>query len=147
MSADMKVRIESRIGIQAPSDRIWEQIETLSDWGRWNTVERDVSGTIAFGGSVSLTEAVPGLPERAVSGKVTEWQPLAQLVIAEKRGFLFNTLRYFEIEELEPGSCIFANGMIFNGVRAEMWRDKHHRAVKEAYAGIGERMKVLAESL
>jgi hypothetical protein len=141
----MKVRIESRIGIRTPTDPIWDLIESLSDWSRWNPVERDVSGTIAFGGALTMTEALPGLPERVVSGRVSEWQPHAQLVIAEKRGFLFNTQRYFEIEQLEPGSCIFATGMIFNGMRAEMWRDKHHRQVKQAYADICERVKVLAE--
>lgn len=142
----MKTRIESRIGIQAPTDDIWPLIETLGDWGRWNEVERDVSGTIAFGGAIAMTEHFEGLEPRAVNGKVVEWQPHAQLVIAEKRGLWFNTLRYFEIEQLEPGNCIFATGMIFNGLRAEMYHDKHRRLIKTAYAGLCDKVKLLAES-
>lgn len=141
----MKTRIESRIGVQAPADRIWPLIENLGQWGFWNDVERQVSGTIAFGGGMSMTEHLEGFAPRAVTGRVVEWQPHAQLVVAEKRGLLFNTVRYFEIEQLEPGNCIFANGMIFNGLRAEMHHDRHRRRIKQAYAGICERVKSLAE--
>ena len=139
-------RIEKRIGVRAPSDRIWELISDLPGWDRWNPVETSVEGTIAYGGSLALTEAIEGLPERRVAVRVGEWQPYAQLVWIEKRGLWFRSMRYFEIEELEPGSCIVANGHIFSGLRGELHFDRHRKALHGAVVAIAEGLKAGAES-
>ena len=142
----MNFKIEKRVGVRAPSEKIWEVIADLPGWNRWNPIETDVSGTIAFGGSISLTETIEGLPERQVTGRVADWQPNAQLVWTEKRGFLFNVVRYYEIEELEPGSCIVANGFIFSGFRGEGFHDKHRKTIKRGCEAIAEALRVTAES-
>ncbi len=139
-------RIEKRIGVRAPADDIWELIADLPAWERWNPVETAVEGAIAYGGSIALTEAVPGLPERRTMVRVGEWQPRAQLVWVEKRGLWFNALRYFEIEELQPGSCIFANGFIFTGLRGEMHFDRHRKTLRTAVDSIADGMKTAVES-
>jgi Uncharacterized conserved protein len=139
-------RIEKRIGVRASTDRIWELISDLSGWDRWNPVETAVEGTIAYGGAIALTEAIPGLAERRASVRVGEWQPYAQLVWMEKRGLWFRSMRYFEIEELEPGSCIVANGFIFSGLRGEMFFDKHRKELRAAVDAIAEGLKAAAEA-
>ncbi|MBW8304418.1 MAG: SRPBCC domain-containing protein [Brevundimonas sp.] len=139
-------RIEKRIGVRAPADDIWELIADLPGWDRWNPAETSVEGTIAYGGSIALTESIPGLPERRAQARVGEWQPLAQLVWVEKRGLWFNSLRYFEIEELGPGSCIFANGFIFSGLRGEMHFDRHRKALRTVVDSIAESLKTAAEA-
>ena len=139
-------RIEKRIGVRAPADRIWDLIADLPGWDGWNPIETSVEGTIAYGGSIALTEAVPGLPERRTMVRVGEWQPRAQLVWVEKRGLWFNALRYFEIEELQPGSCIFANGFIFTGLRGEMHFDRHRKTLRTAVDSIAEGLKTTAEA-
>jgi hypothetical protein len=141
----MDSRIEKRVGVRAPAERIWEIIADLPGWGRWNPYEADLSGTIAFGAAITLTERLPGQPERAVTARVGDWQPLAQLVWTEKRGWLFGSVRYFEIEELEPGSCIVANGAIFTGLRGELFHDKNRKAIRAAYEEIAEKLRTLAE--
>lgn len=141
----MDSRIESRVGIRADSEVIWNIITDLDGWSRWNPYETEVSGAVAYGGAIRLTERLPDLPERSAAHGVGEWQPLAQLVLVEKRGWLFNTVRYIEIEELERGSCIVANGIIFSGLRGELFHDKHRKAIKAAYAEIGEGLRKLAE--
>lgn len=138
-------RIEKRIGVRAPADRIWDLIADLPGWDRWNPVESSVEGTIAYGGSIALTETIPGLPERRATVRVGEWQPLAQLVWAEKRGLWFSSLRYFEIEELEPGSCIVANGFIFTGLRGEMHFDRHRKTLRGAVDSVADALKTAAE--
>ena len=142
----MTFRIEKRVGVRATTDRIWEVISDLPSWDRWNPIETRAEGTIAFGGTVALTEAIPGLPERRVSAKVGDWQPRAQLVWTEKRGWQFGVIRYYEIEELEPGSCIVANGFIFNGLRGEGFHDKHRKTIRAACEQIGDALKLAAES-
>jgi hypothetical protein len=143
----MNFKIEKRVGVRAPSDRIWEVIADLQHWDSWNPVETGVSGTIAFGGQINLTETIEGLPGRQVTGRVADWQPNAQLVWTEKRGWLFNVVRYYEIEELEPGSCIIANGFIFSGFRGEGFHDKHRKTIRTACEAIGEALKLKVDSL
>lgn len=141
----MDSRIESRIGVRADAEVIWEIIADLERWERWNPHETDVSGAIAFGGAVRLTEGLPGLPQRVAAYGVGEWQPLAQLVLLEKRGWLFSAVRYFEIEELGRGNCIVANGIIFSGLRGELFHDRHRKTIRAAYGEIGEGLRKLAE--
>ncbi|MBX9575016.1 MAG: SRPBCC domain-containing protein [Caulobacteraceae bacterium] len=139
-------RIEKRVGVQAPSDRIWDLIVDLPSWDRWNPVETTVEGAIAFGGDLALTEAIEGMGERRAVAKVVEWQPRAQLVWTETRGLWFRSIRYYEIEELEPGACIVANGWIFKGLRGEWHHDKHRPALRAAAERIGEAIKAHAET-
>ena len=138
-------RVERRIGVQAPSDRIWELIVDLPGWSRWNPVEAAAEGVIGFGGQIAFTETIEGLGERQGVGRVGEWQPYAQLVWSEKRGLWFNVVRYFEIQELAPGNCIFATGMIFSGLRGELFHDKHRAVLRQALEGVVEGMKAAAE--
>jgi len=138
-------RIEKRIGVRAPADRIWEIIADLPGWEGWNPIETSVEGTIAYGGSITLTEAIGGLPERRAAVRVGEWQPHAQLVWMERRGLWFSSLRYFEIDEIDRGSCIFANGFIFNGLRGEMHFDRHRKALRTAVDSVADAMKAAAE--
>lgn len=138
-------RTEKRVGVRATSDRIWELIADLPGWDRWNPVETQVEGAIAFGGQLALSERIEGVGERRLVAKVAEWQPRAQLVWAEERGLWFRALRYYEIEELEPGACIVANGWIFSGLRGEWHFDKHRPKLKRAAEAIGEAIKAEAE--
>lgn len=143
----MNFKIEKRVGIHAPSETIWGVIADLPGWDQWNPVETGVTGTIAFGGQISLTERIEGLPDRQVAGRIADWQPNAQLVWTEKRGFLFNMIRYYEIEELERGSCIVANGFIFSGFMGEGFHDKHKKALRTAAEAVSEGLRLKVESL
>ena len=142
----MNFKVEKRVGVQATSERIWEVIADLQGWDAWNPVETSVSGTIAFGGTLSLTEAVPGLPERQVLGRIGDWQPNGQLLWTERRGFLFQATRFYRIEQLEPGSCIVANGFIFSGFRGEGFHDKHRRTLRATCESVGEALRLKAEA-
>jgi hypothetical protein len=139
-------RIEKRVGVQATADDIWDLIADLPSWTRWNPVETSVEGTITFGGDLAMTEVIEGVGERRAVAKVVEWQPRAQLVWAESRGLWFQTVRYYEIEELEPGSCILSNGWFFKGLRGEWFFDKHRSKLRAAAERIGEAMKAHAEA-
>ncbi len=142
----MNFKVEKRVGVRATSERIWEVIADLPGWDRWNPVETEVVGSIAFGGEIALTERIEGLPDRCVVARVADWQPNAQLVWTEKRGWLFNVVRYYEIEELEPGSCIVANGFIFSGFRGEGFHDKHKKTIRRGCEAVAEAIRVTAES-
>ena len=142
----MNFKVEKRIGVRATSERIWEVIADLPGWNAWNPVDTDVSGTIAFGGAITLTETIPGLPVRTYSARFSDWQPNARLAWAERRGFLFNATRFYEIEQLEVGSCIVSNGFVFSGFRGEGFHDKHKRTLRAACEAVSEALRTTAES-
>ncbi|PZT96891.1 MAG: SRPBCC domain-containing protein [Brevundimonas sp.] len=139
-------RIEKRIGVRATSDRIWDLVADLPGWRRWNPVDAEVEGVIAFGGRLTMTEAWPEMPPRQSLAQVAEWQPRVRLVWAEKRGFLFQSLRYIEIEELAPSNCILAIGVRFSGLRGELFHDKHRPAIRKAHEAMAEGLKTAAEA-
>ncbi|KPF81020.1 polyketide cyclase [Brevundimonas sp. AAP58] len=139
-------KIERRIGVQTSAERIWALIADLPYWDRWNPVETQVEGRIGFGGSLTLTETIPALGERRATLGVAEWTPESQLILTEKRGFLFHAVRYFEIEQLQPQSCIVANGFIFRGFRGEGFHEKNRRHLKAACEAVAESLKAHAEA-
>lgn len=139
-------RIESRVGVRASPQRLWEILTDLPGWSRWNPHERDMTGDIGFGTPLRFTEALPDLPEREAAAVVREWSPGAQLVWTENRGFLFRTVRYFEIEALDDRACIFAHGTLFSGLRGELFHDRRRRAVRAAYDAIADNLRTLAQS-
>lgn len=139
-------RIEKRLGVQATSEQIWDLIADLSAWQTWNPNDLEVSGTIAYGGSLQMREAWPGLPERQCNASIAEWQPSGRLVWIENRGFLIRTLRYLEIEQLGPTNCIVTSGIRFFGLRGELFHDKHKSAIREGHLAIVTGLKAAAES-
>lgn len=138
-------RIEARVGVRATPERLWDIIADLPGWSRWNPHETDLQGVIGFGAPLTLTERLPDLPEREVKAAVREWTPESQLVWTERRGFLFNAMRYFEIEALDAGACIFAHGVILTGLRGELFHDRHRPRIRSAYDAVAENLRRLAE--
>lgn len=140
----MNSRIETRIGVRATSERIWEVLADLENWSRWNPYE-SVDGRLAFKAPLIVTERFPDQPERVAQAVLADWTPLNRLVWGEKRGWMFSAIRYFEIDQLEPGSCVFATGFDYSGLRGELFHDKHRPAIRAALTEMGEGMKRLAE--
>lgn len=139
-------KIERRAGVQATSDRIWDLVSDLARWNDWNPYETDVEGAIAYGGRLTLTEAFPGQAERRTTAAVAEWRPRVRLVWTENRGFLFRTLRYIDIEEIERGKCVVSSAHRFAGLRGELHHDKHRNALREAHQAIVDGLKAAAEA-
>jgi hypothetical protein len=142
----MSFRVEYRTGVQATSDRIWEVVADLPGWTRWNPIFPEAGGVIAIGGALSLLERIDGRPERQIAARVQDWVPYAQLIWAERRGWHFNSVRFIEIEELAPGSCIVANGEIFSGFRGEDYLHKHRKTLRRACETMGQALRQHAEA-
>jgi hypothetical protein len=139
-------KIEKRIGVQTSAERIWELIADLPAWDRWNPIETEVEGRIGFGGALTLSESIPEVGERRATLTIVEWTPNRQLILAEKRGFLFNATRYFDIEQLDVRSCIVANGFIFSGFRGEGFHDRHRPRLRAACEAVNEGLRAHAEA-
>jgi hypothetical protein len=139
------LKVEHRVGVKVPAEQLWDRLADFAAWSHWNAYEAEIDGALGFGAPLSLTERLPGHPERRATVRLGDWTPHAQLIWHERRGWQFRATRYFEIEELVPGSCILANGLIVGGLRGEFWFDRHRRGLREAYAEIGEGLRRLVE--
>lgn len=139
-------RIETRIGIRASAERIWELIGDLERWQHWNPYEQNVEGAIRQGAVIRYQEAYPDIPARQAQAVVVDWVPVGKLVINDKRGFLSNSSRFIILDEVEKGATIVTMGIMFAGLRGEIFHDKHRAKLRQAMEQIGERLKEAVEA-
>ncbi|WP_372786855.1 SRPBCC family protein [Phenylobacterium sp.] len=142
------VRIEHRIGIQAPAEVIWEAISDLDSWAQWNPLYPKAAGQIRIGGTLELTLALPGQPPQEIRPTVLEWVPNEQLhwrLIM--LGGLVKTTRFLEIESLAEASCIVSNGELFAGLMGPSIAKRLGRSVYRAFVEMDEALKARAEAL
>jgi hypothetical protein len=110
------VRVEHRIGVQAPAEVIWDIVYDIDNWSAWNPLYPEASGIIRIGQTLEMTVALPDMKPQKARATVLEWVPNEQLHYQTVAlGGLVRGTRYVEIEELAPGSCIVANGEIMGG--------------------------------
>jgi hypothetical protein len=143
----MRVKLEHRLGVRAPAETIWAVIYDIEAWPRWNPLYTKVAGAIRIGATLELEAVLPGQPPRSIRPVVLDWIPNEQLLWQIKMlGGLIKTTRYFEIEELAPGSCIFSNGEMFDGMLGPSVARRMRGPIRAGFASMGEAVKALAEA-
>ena len=141
------LRIEDRIGIQAPAEVIWEIVSDLGSWREWNPTYPEAEGQIRIGEVLSVTLTLPGQPPQALKAKVLEWVPNEQLHWELRlMGGLIKTLRYIEIEALTNQSCVVDNGEIFGGLMGPSLGKRMGGAVRRGFRAMNEALKDRAEA-
>jgi hypothetical protein len=142
------IRIEHRIGIQAPAEVIWEVISDLESWEQWNKLYPKASGQIRIGGVLELTLALPGQQPQQIKPTVLEWVPNEQLHwrLTMLGGFV-KTTRFFEIESLAEASCIVSNGELFAGMMGPSVAKRMGRSIYRGFSEMNEALKARAEAL
>jgi hypothetical protein len=142
------LRIEHRVGIQAPAEVIWEVISDVEAWSQWNRLYPKASGQIRIGSVLEVTLALPGQAEQQIRPTVLEWVPNEQLHWKlSTMGGLVKTIRYFEIETLAEASCIVTNGEILGGLMGPRVGKRMARTIYRAFAEMNDALKARAEAL
>jgi hypothetical protein len=89
---------------------------------------------------------LPGQAPRTIRPVVLDWVPNEQILWRlSLLGGLVNSMRYFEIEELVPGSCIFSNGEMFEGLLGPTVAKRMRGPIRAGFQAMGEAIKALAE--
>ena len=141
------IRVEHRIGVQAPAEAIWAQIQDLAGWERWNPLYPKAAGEIRIGGRLDLTVAVPGQPERRIQPVVLDWIPNEQLHWKlSVLGGLMTSIRFIEIEPLAETGCVVSNGELFQGLLAPTVIRRMGRSIHRGFAAMNEALKARAEA-
>lgn len=141
------VRVEHRIGVQAPAEVVWELVYDIANWSSWNPLYAEASGTIRIGEKLDLAVVLPGMKPQKAQATVLEWVPNEQLHYQTvSLGGMIRGTRYVEIEELAPESCIVANGEIMGGLLGPTLARSIGGKVYKAIRGMNEALKEQAES-
>lgn len=142
------VRVEHRIGVQAPAEVIWEVVHDLERWSEWNPTYPQASGRIRIGETLDVTLALPGEPQQALKPRVLDWVPNEQLHwrLTLMAG-LIRTTRYIEIQALHETGCIVDNGEIFGGLMGPSLGRRVSGLVRRGFMAMNEALKDRAEAL
>jgi hypothetical protein len=141
----MTIRIEHRVGVLAPADRVWEVVSHLEHWHGWNPAYPEAAGKISIGGALTLTEALPHLEPVTITPTVVDWVPNEQLLWRLKEGPFASRLHYFEIEPLSEQGSIFAVGVLIDGFGKRALARKKGRSLKLGLGLLAEALKAKVE--
>lgn len=140
------VKIEHRIGVRASAEAIWDVLADIEAWPNWCSLYSQVAGAIRIGARLELTVALAGQAPRQIRPVVVDWVPHEQLHWRlSMLGGLVRSIRYFEIEELAPGSCIFSNGEMFEGLLGARIAKRLRGPIQAGFREMGEALKARVE--
>jgi len=141
------MKIESRIGIKAPAEVIWEIASDFKSWSFWNPTYTKGAGELRIGAPLEFTLELPGEAPQVINPVLIEWVPLEQIhwSLTLARG-LVRTVRYIEIEALSEASCIVSNGEIFEGLLGPTAARSKRHAIRQGFAHGGEALAARAEA-
>jgi hypothetical protein len=142
------LKIEHRLGVQAPASVIWEVLYALDQWSQWNPLYPDVTGAIRYGETLTLKLALPDQPVRDLRATVLDWTPDEAIHWKTSHlGGLVSTIRYLEIEPMSDTGCVFSNGEIFAGLLGPRVARSLRPSLKRGFAALGEALRDRAEAL
>ena len=142
----LPIKIEHRLGIQAPPEVIWAVIFDVSTWHEWNPLYPKADGVIRIGSQLTLETKLPGAPP-VIRPTVVDWVPNEQILWRlSLMGGLVRTLRYLEIEQLADTGCIFSNGEVFEGFLGRAAARRNRAALKAGFTVMGEAVKARVDA-
>ncbi|MEI6439917.1 MAG: SRPBCC domain-containing protein [Alphaproteobacteria bacterium] len=141
------MKIESRIGIKAPAEVIWEIASDFKSWSFWNPTYTKGAGELRIGAPLEFTLELPGEAPQVINPVLIEWVPLEQIhwSLTLARG-LVRTVRYIEIEALNEASCIVSNGEIFEGLLGPTAARSKRHAIRQGFIAMSEALAARAEA-
>jgi len=143
----MGVKLEHRIGVQAPAEVIWESLIDVESWPEWTVIYPKAGGVVRIGAQLDLTLALPQRQPRQVTATILDWAPNDHIHWTTRETFgLKKSTRYLEIEVLADTGCIFSNGEIFDGMLGEDFAARNRHAIRAGFEQLGEALKARAEA-
>ena len=143
----MRVKIEHRLGIQAPPDAIWAVIADIAGWPAWNPLYPRAEGVLRIGAPLVLDVALPGQKVRTIRPTVSDWVPNEQILWRLSMfGGLVTSTRYLEIEQLIDTGCIFSNGEMVEGLLGPRVARRMRGALRAGFGAMGEAVKTRVEA-
>jgi hypothetical protein len=144
----MAVKLERRIGIQAPDEIVWELLADIPGWAAWNPLYPRAEGEIRIGNRWSLDLALPDQPLRTINPVILDWAPYDHIHwrLDMMRGWA-RTVRFLEIEKMGEENVIFNNGEIFDGWLGPSIAKRMRRPILDGFEALNVALKAKSEAL
>lgn len=144
----MAVKLERRIGIQAPDEIVWEILSDIPGWADWNPIYPRAEGEIRIGNRWMVELALPGQKPQTIHPVILDWAPYDHIHwrLDILRGWA-RTVRFLEIEKMGPENVIFSNGEIFDGLMGGMVARRMRRPIIDGFEQMNEVLKQRSEAL
>jgi len=144
----MAVKLERRIGINAPDEVVWEILSDIPGWEAWNPLYPKAQGVIRIGDRWNLDLALPGQPVQTINPVILDWAPYDHIHwrLDMMRGWV-KTIRFLEIEKMGEENCFFSNGEIFDGSLSGFAVRRLRRPILEGFEALNEALKARAEAV
>ncbi|MFA7261853.1 MAG: SRPBCC domain-containing protein [Caulobacter sp.] len=144
----MAVKLERRIGIQAPDEIVWEILSDIPGWADWNPIYPKAQGEIRIGNRWTVDLALPGQAPRTINPVILDWAPYDHIHwrLDLLRGWA-RTVRFLEIEKMGPENSIFSNGEIFDGLLGPAIARRLRRPIIEGFEALNAVLKERSEAL
>lgn len=107
-------RIEHRLDVAAPADRVWAVLADVAGWSRWNPVYPRCEGTLAPGETIALTVVLPGAKPVEARAVVLEASGTRLAFHSDIAGGLVRATRVIEIIARGDG-CTLVGHESFGG--------------------------------
>lgn len=144
----MPLKLEHRIGVQAPGEIVWEILADVVRWPEWSVIYPQAAGVIGFGERLTLTLALPGQEPEVIQPRIVDWGPIEAIHwrTPAMRG-LVTAIRYLEVEVMSEAGCIFSNGELFQGLLSGRIPRARRIALRDGFVALGESLRDRAEAL
>ena len=142
----MVYKVEHRIGIATPVDKVYDIVADINAWPSWSPIHKTASATLSFGAPISLEEVYDGLSRWEQAGVIEDWVPLSHIHVTIPKPFYAGRLtRYFELENLSETGSLFTVGALFDGFLSEREGKRFGAPLKRGFEAMGHALKTKAE--
>jgi hypothetical protein len=141
-------RLDTRIEIDAPAERVWSLLMDFPAYPRWNPFVRSIEGAPSAGESLKVFLQPPGSGGMRFRPKVLACEPKREL---RWKGALwlpglFDGEHHFRLQPLMPGRVLFEQGETFSGLLVPLFRRSLDGATRRGFVLMNEALKREAES-
>ncbi|MFZ5671159.1 MAG: SRPBCC family protein [Pseudomonadota bacterium] len=144
----MAIKLERRIGIQAPDEVVWDILSDLAGWSDWNPIYPKAEGTIRIGDRWTVELALPGQKPQTIHPVILDWAPYDHIHWRlSMMGGLVKTTRFLEIEKMGEENLFFSNGEIFDGWLGPSVAKRLRNPILQGFEALNQAMKTRAEAL
>lgn len=109
-------KIETKIQINAPLERVWSIFSNFEQYSAWNPFLVEVQGALIEGKTVTIKVALSNGKIRIANPKVEKVIYGKEVTFLAKNGFLFTGQHYFIFEPVSPSETQVTHGEIFSGI-------------------------------
>ena len=143
----MSVKIEHRLGVQAPAETIWAVLADVPAWASWNPLYTKAEGVVRIGSPLTLELSLADRKPQTIRPVVVDWVPNEQIHWRlSALGGLVKSIRYLEIDKLTETGCVFSNGELFEGMLGPTVARRLRPALRGGFRAMGEAVKARAEA-